>query len=56
MQKRIVYNDIVSQICELIKECILDEHNIISHINSRELREYDLSKGNQEGFNKFESV
>ena len=53
---KIVYNDIVSQICELIKVfSSLDEHNIISHINSR-IREYDLSKVNQEGFNKFRQM
>ena len=33
----------------------LDEHKIISHINSR-IREYDLSKVNQEGFNKFRQM
>lgn len=53
---KIVYNDIVSQICELIKVLsTLDEHKIISHINSR-IREYDLSKVNQEGFNKFRQM
>ena len=53
---KIVYNDIVSQICELIKVfSSLDEHDIISHINSR-IREYDLSKVNQEGFNKFRQM
>ena len=52
----IVYNDIVSQTCELIKVfSTLDEHNIISHINSR-IKEYDLSKVNQEGFNKFREM
>ena len=53
---KIVYNDIVTQICELIKVLsTLDEHKIISHINSR-IREYDLSKVNQEGFNKFRQM
>lgn len=53
---KIVYNDIVTQICELIKVLSkLDEHKIISHINSR-IREYDLSKVNQEGFNKFRKM